>query len=237
MKIPRSIMGLCCVVLLSACGSGGGGGDSAPAAPVPQSFPLRGAFSALFANGETKTFAVSGTCNGTATFAQAATVGGANFNNVAGQLSATRTVALTLTNCVLPSSNGIVGSTVYYDTNYAPLGYDSSPNPGYGVFLAPAAMPESGKVGDVGNLGTLTNYKSSAKTEAVGQTKSSYLVEADSASSASCAIVTVIGRDFNVSDVLQTTEQDRYRIGLTGAATLISIDIQTANGLIHLIFK
>lgn len=234
MKIPRSIMGICCIVLLSACGSGGGGGDSAVVAPA-QSFPLRGAFSALFANGETKTFTVSGTCSGTATFAQAATVGGANFNNVAGQLSATRTVALTLTNCVLPSSNGIVSSTVYYDTNYAPLGYDSSPNLGYGVFLAPAAMPESGKVGDLGNLGTLTNYTSSAKTGgAVGQTKSSYLVEADTASS---AIVTVIGRDFTTSDVLQTTEQDRYRIGLTGAATLISIDIQTASGLIHLIFK
>ena len=70
-------------------------------------------------------------------------------------------------------------------------------------------MPESGKVGDAGNLGTLTNYTSSAKTEAVGQTKSSYLVEADSASS---AIVTVIGRDFNTSDVLQATEQDRYRM-------------------------
>ena len=234
MKISRSVMGICCVVLLSACGSGGGGGgDPAPVAP-PQSFPLRGAFSALFANGETKTFTVSGTCNGTATFAQAATVGGANFNNVAGQLSATRAVAMNLSNCLLPSNN--VTSTVYYDTNYAPLGYDSSPNPGYGVFQAPAAMPESGKVGDVGNLGTLTNYTSSAKTGgAVSQTKSSYLVEADTASS---AIVTVIVRDFNTSDVLQATEQDRYRIGLTGPATLISIDIQTATGLIsHLVFK
>ena len=231
MKIPRSIMGICCIVLLSACGSGGGDGDPALVAP-PQSFPLRGAFSALFANGETKTFTVSGTCNGTATFAQAATVGGANFNNVAGQLSAARTVAMNLSNCLLPSNN--VTSTVYYDTNYAPLGYDSSPNPGYGVFLAPAAMPEFGKVGDAGNLGTLTNYTSSAKTAVVGQTKSSYLVEADTASS---AIVTVIVRDFNTSDVLQATEQDRYRIGLTGAATLISIDIQTASGLIHLIFK
>lgn len=235
MKISRSIMGICCIVLLSACGSGGGGGDPAPVAP-PQSFPLRGAFSALFANGETKPFTVSGTCNGTATFAQAATVGGANFNKVPGQLSATRTVALTLPNCdVLPTINGIVSSTVYYDTNYAPLGYDSSPNTGYGVFLAPAAMPESGKVGDANDLGTLTNYASSAKAAELSQTRNGYLVEADTGS---CAIVTVIGRDFNASSAVvpQTTEQDRYRVCLTGAATLISIDIQTATG-IHLIFK
>lgn len=226
MKISRSIIGFCCVLLLSACGGGGGGGgggDPGPIAQAPQSFPLRGAFSALFANGERKNFIVSGTlgsdtCSGSATFTQAAAVGGASFNNVPGQLSAKRTITMSLIGCTPPLPSQ---STNYYDTNYTPLGYDTNPGVNYGVFLNPLGMPESVVVGDTGDLGTLTNYINKVE---VSQTKNSYLIERETASS---AIVTVIVRDFAPNkDLATATELDRYRIGATGTATLISVSVQ-----------
>jgi hypothetical protein len=53
------------------------------------------------------------------------------------------------------------------------------------------------------------------------------VIEADTATT---AIANLISKKYNASNVLTSTEQDRYRIAADGSLTLISIDIQYANG-------
>jgi hypothetical protein len=50
--------------------------------------------------------------------------------------------------------------------------------------------------------------------------------------------VNLISKDFNASNVLLATEQDRYRISATGTLVLVSIDVQAANGsTTHLVLQ
>ena len=233
MKIPRSTIGIFCVLLLSACGSGGGGGDGAPAgglggvpgAAAEQSFPLRAAFTELYKAGLDKDFTVSGICTGTAKLTQAPANVDTTFE-LQPSFSAKQTQTLQLSNCPSPPPRN---TTFYYDKAYAPLGDDRTSG-FYSVFEKPqgvatsAPMPEFGKVGELGNVGTLTNYDDNNKAKVCCRTTRDFVIAGDPASSAS-AIVTVIESTRN-GTVLTNTETYRYRVGLTGAATLLSIDSQ-----------
>jgi hypothetical protein len=88
-------------------------------------------------------------------------------------------------------------------------------------------IPSSVTVGATGILGTQTLYTNSTKTTGEGTIAVSYVVEADTAST---AIVNVIAKIYNIAGTLTATEQDRYRITSTGALTPTSVDIQYANG-------
>ena len=226
MKAIKTIVGVFLVALLSACGGGGGGGAVVASGPVTStlSFPLQSALSAYVAAGASKSFTISGTCSGSASLTQAAASGGATFEGVSGRLSAVRTFTINFTNCT-PSSSAST-STLYYDTNYVPLG-SSTVGTNYGVYLTPPTVLPSVMVGSTGIIGTQTLYTDSTKAVAAGRTDVSYVVEADTANT---AIVNLIGKVYNASGVLTATGQDRYRIGSTGAPTLISIDVQYANG-------
>ncbi len=234
MKHIFSIITIGCTVLIGACGGGGGGGTPAPTVPVAAalSFPLKTAFSSTVANGSTRQLTVSGSCNGTANLTSAAAVGGATFEGISGRLSAARTLTISLTNCT-PASIAST-QTIYYDSNYTPLGTNTVGGE-YGVFLTAPNIPTSAKVGDTGTIGTMTRYTNSTKTVLAGQSVSSYVVEADTAST---AILNSISKLYNASNVLIATEQDRYRISTTGTPTLVSIDIQYANGsTTHLVLQ
>lgn len=235
MKIQKTLMALGLTVLLAGCG-GGGGSAAAPAATGPVtstlSFPISSAWGTLVANGMTKTFTISGTCSGTASLTASPTVGGATFEGVAGRLSAVQTTTGTLTNCT-PSSLAST-STVYYDSNYIPLG-NNTVGGTYSVYLTAPTVPPTALVGGTGTVGTMTNYTSITNRTSTGQQVTSYVMEADTAST---AILNLISKTYNVSNVLTSTEQDRYRVSTTGAAVMISMDVQYANGsTTHLIFQ
>lgn len=228
MKLQPTILGICLAALLGACG--GSGGDAAPTAPpavVGPSFPLKSAYSALTATAFTKSFAVSGTCSGTASFAKAAAVAGAVFQSTAG-LSEASSLTLVLNGCTIRTSSSL--SYVYYDASYTPVGitYPGS----YAAYLAPASIPASVVVGDVGTIGTANSYQDFTKSVALGKDVLSYIVEGDSASTADAAtaIVNLVTKHFDATNVLTSTTQVRYRIGANGALTLISIDIEGASG-------
>ncbi len=233
MKILHSIFGLSVAVLLGACG-GGSAPASAPAGPVAStlSFPLKGAYSALVAAGETKSLTVSGTCPGTANVTRAAATGGATFEGVSGRLSAVSTLTMNLTNCSVASIAST--STSYYDTNYTPIG-SNTVGGNYGVFLTLPVIPTSVTVGSTAVLGAQTLYTTSTKAVLAGQRIASYVVEPDTANT---AIVNFISKEFNASNVLLATEQDRYRISSSGTPVLVSIDVQAANGsTTHLVLQ
>lgn len=229
MKLHHLVIGLCFAALLSACG--GGGSDSTPApGPVTStlSFPLKSAYSALVANGYTKRYDVSGSCNGFASEVTAPATGGQTFEGAPGQLSTALTLAITWTTCARPSITATV--TAYYDTNYTPLGFSSVGV--YSVYLPPLSIPASIMVGDTGTIGTTTNFTDSSKVALAGLTEVSYVVEPDTAST---AIVNLIFKTSDILGNLTSTEQDRYRISSTGALTPVSKDTLTATT--HLILQ
>lgn len=226
MKAFQTIIGVFLVALLSACGGGGGGGGGGASGPVTStlSFPLQSAFSAYSAASTSKSFTISGTCSGNASLTKAAAAGGATFEGISGRLSAVSTLTLNFTNCT-PSSSAST-TTGYYDTNYVPLG-SSTVGANYGVYLTPPSIPSTVMVGATGVIGTQTLYTNSTKAVAAGRMDISYVVEADTAST---AIVNLIVKSYNASNILTSTEQDRYRIAATGPLTISSLDIQYANG-------
>jgi len=232
MKISQPIAGLCLAALLSACGGGGGGGTTAPTGPVAStlSFPLQSGYRALVTNGLSKSFAISGTCSGSGNKSSSPANTAATFEGASG-FSATSTLTLTFTNCT-PASTAVT-STGYFDTNYNPLGVNTV-GINYGVYLTPLAVPTSVTVGGTGTLGTQTLYTSSTKATPSGRMDLSYVVEADTSTT---AIVNLIAKLYNASGTLTATEQDRYRVTSTGTLTPTSTDIQYANSSTnHLVF-
>lgn len=209
---------------LTACGGGGGGEAPAAAAPVPStvSFPLQSAFRALVASGYSKPFTISGTCAGTGNVTYAPATTAVTFEGVSG-FSAAATYTYNYTNCTPASSAST--KTNYFDTNYIPRGYSTGSS--YGVYLTPLTIPATVTVGGTGVLGSLTEYTNSTKSTLSGRMDVSYVVEADTATT---AIVNVIVKSYNVSGTLTSTEQDRYRITTSGTMTLTSFDLQYANG-------
>ena len=216
------------LVGFSGCG-GGGGGAAAPSGPVTStlSFPLQSGYKTTVANGLSKSFTISGTCSGTGNRAQAPATTAATFEGVAG-FSAASSITMSLTNCT-PASIA-QSSTSYWDSNYVPHGFNtgaSSVKANYGVYLTPPSIPTSVTVGGTGVIGTETLYTDSTKATGYGTSAISYIIEADTSTT---AIVNLISNTYNTGNTLLWTEQARYRITSTGALTPVSADIQYANG-------
>lgn len=217
-------------VLLTACGGGGGGGSSGPVAST-NAFNIGAGYQRFASAGMSKTFSINGTCSGTMTL----TVGPANTSTTfegSAALSATSVLSMALTNCNPPSS--VSTETRYYDTNFVPKGY-SVQGGNYGVATSVFLLPVSAHVGDAAVVGSQNIYTSSTKGTSAGRQDLSYVIEADTATT---AIVNLISKMYNASNILTSTEQDRYRVSADGSLSLISLDIQYANGsTTHLIMN
>lgn len=194
------------------------------------SFPMQSGYRALVASGLTKSFTISGPCSGSGNKSSSPATTAATFEGVAG-FSATSTLTLNFSNCT-PASTAVT-STAYFDTNYDPRG-SNTVGVNYGVYLTPIVVPASVTVGGTGTLGTQTLYTNSTKATGNGSVVLSYVVEADTSTT---AIVNLIAKIYSAAGTLTATEQDRYRITSTGTLTPTSIDIQYANGSTnHLVF-
>ena len=205
-------------LLLVACGGGGGGGSTGPVVST-NSFPLRAGYTALVAAGAIDNFTISGTCAGSATITDSPAIA-STFEGVAG-FASTSTFTFTFTNCT-PTS-GADTSTTFYDANYTPLGI-SNPGGDYEKFqTVPPPLPASVMVGNTASYGTLIVYTDSSKTVTTGTRVFSYVVEADTAST---AIINLISRSFDNASQLLGTQQSRYRIAANGSLTIVSIDTQ-----------
>ena len=216
------LLALAISLLLTACGGGGGGGASSPVASI-NTFDLRAGHSRLAASGFTKTLAVSGTCTGSFSLTSGPATTNTTFEGIAA-LSRSAVVSLNVSNCNPASSVGT--TTSYFDSNYVPLGYEIVGGD-YGVWTSTPSLPTAARVGDVAVVGTINKYTNSTKSTSSGRQENSYVIEADTANT---AIANLISKHYNASNVLTSTEQDRYRVAADGSLTLISIDIQYANG-------
>ena len=209
---------------ISACG-GGGGGSSSASGPVASTntFNIRSGYERLSVSGFTKSLSISGTCSGTLTITEGPATTATTFENQ-NAFSGSSVMSASLIGCTPASS--VTTETRYFDSNYAPLGY-SVVGDDYGVWANAAILPISAKVGDVAVVGTINTFSDSSRSTPTGRQEISYVIEADTATS---AIANLISKQYNASNVLTATEQDRYRVAADGALTLISMDIQYSNG-------
>jgi hypothetical protein len=209
--------------LLTACGGGGGGGT--PTGPVTSTntFNFASGYQRLTSAGMSKTFTLSGTCNGTMTI----TISPANTSTTfegAPALSATRVTTMSLTNCTPTTS--VDTETDYFNTDYVPRGY-SVQGGEYGVATSLFVLPTAVRVGDAAVVGSENKYSDSTKVTPTGREDISYVVEPDTATT---AIVNLIIKHYNNASTLTQTLQQRYRVAADGALTPISLDVQFANG-------
>lgn len=234
MRLSRSLSLLAMTAALVACGGGepASSNNSAGSSTASLTVNVQNAYAAMVTAGLTKSFTVSGTCTGTASVTAEAAAGSVTFEGKSGSLSAARTAIETLTNCNRASSTKT--RTEYYDSNYAPLGYNE-PGNSYGIFATAPVIPTAVQIGDTGPIGTQTLYTDNSKATPNGRVDVTYVIEADSARS---VIVNLIFKRYDTGNALISTEQNRYRIGTYGPMTLISMDYQEANGsTTHLVYQ
>ena len=207
----------------TACGGGGGGGGSTDPVVSTNSFNLQSAYVALISGGWSKTFTISGTCAGSFAITAGAVTTATTFES-AFALSGTEVSTITLSNCTPASAADT--ETKYHDSNYMPLGY-SVQGGKYAVYTATPTLPTTVRVGDTAVIGTLNRYTNSTKSTGAGTQTESFVVEADTATT---AIINVISKYYSSSNVLTSTEQDRYRIDANNRLTPISLDVTYSSG-------
>ena len=225
-KRASSCIGLFLIAMLvTACGGGGGsGGGGVAAGPVASasSFSMTTVMADQINNGYTENFTVTGTQivggitfnvtgNGTITVAPAVNAvfeGQAALQNT-GTISAT----LTVNGISAPLSET---SQSFSTTNYVPLGES---NGEYWVMQGAPVIPATVNVGNTGTIGTYTRYSDSGKATVLGTAQISYVVEADTATS---AVVNIILREFDNTNTLLLTDQDRWRIDTLGNLAWVS---------------
>jgi hypothetical protein len=213
-------------LLITGCGGGGGGSSVESTGPVTSSltFDVGTAYSALRASGQSGSFSVSSSnnCKGSGTF----TAGPANTNTTfEGQpaLSSTSVLNINYTNCTPATISNTAIS--YTDTNYVPLG---ALGDYYVVYSGAYSVPSSVRVGDVGILANAIRYTDNTKTTQNGTTQESYVVEADTATT---ALITIATKVYSSPSVLESTSLTTYRINDSNVMTLVSITIQYSNGV------
>ncbi len=216
---------LCTVIVpltLIACGGGGGGGG--PSGPVASTntFNVQTAYTNFARAGFSKTFTVSGSCAGSTSITAAPATTSTTFEGKFA-FSGVSVSSTTLTNCTPASSSDTTVS--YYDSNLIPMGRSSASK--YVVFSGVPVLPTSAKVGDAVVVGTILTYTSSSRATRTGREDVSAVMEPDTATT---AILNIVVKTYDASNVLTSTEQDRYRLAADGSLSFVSFDVQYATG-------
>ena len=236
MKISHYFCAIWLGFLLSGCGGGSGGGGVAPSisqGPITStlSFPLSAGLNYLRATGYSKSFTATSTspyssgCNskGTAQISQGPANTQTTFSGIP-SISAASVINVAFTSC----SSGISTQTFFYYSDYSDMGVISGS--GKKQVISPGfAIPNYVSVGSVGVIGTFTNFDTITSINANGREDITYVVEADTAST---AIVNFIHKTYAHSyldNMLFFTEQQRFRINASGIMTLISVDTQATS--------
>jgi hypothetical protein len=206
----KLILATASVALLAACGGGGGGGTPAPVAST-QTFDLRAAYVALFTTSSSNQFTISGTIEGTSVTgsgtATSGSVSSGTFEGLA-SLQRSQTISGTLTGGgeTIPLT---VTTTDWTDSNYVPRG---STGEEYEVVSGTPTIPTTARVNDTGMLFTAITYPDSRKLFRTGTVDVSYVVEADTATT---AIVKLIRTSRDTGSTITDISTATFRIDAT----------------------
>ena len=204
--------------LMSACG-GGGGGVSGPVAST-ESFNLATVWANLLTTPSTNNVTISGTFNsGVDPVTGSGTISYSNLS--AGTFEGKPLQKQTQTNAISLVSKGQtipINETfaTWVDSNYTPNGESGGDD--YVVVSALGTLPSAARINDTGNLYTANRYADSTKAVLRGTRTATYVIEADTAST---ALVSLILEEKNTSNVTTSKSTLQLRITPTGAFTRI----------------
>ena len=215
--------------LLSACG-GGGGGVSGPVASV-ESFSLAKLWANMLTTPSTNNVTISGTINGApVTGSGTNTISGLSagtFEGMPAQQQTQKIASSLVTNGqTIPVNESI---TTWVDSNNTPKGESGGDD--YIVVTALGNLPTAARINDTGTAYTANRYANSTKAVLRGTRTVSYLVEADTATT---ALVSMIIEDKNTSNV--TTNKSTAQLRITPAGTFTRIKETIVEGTTTLTF-
>ena len=219
---------------LNTAGSDGflfSGSQSTAAGTSVSTFNLQSAYQSYIQAIPALKMNISGGCTGTYVATTTAPTAD-TFRGTAGHSTITSSTR-NLSNCT-PAST-VSTTTDYFNNSYAPLGSISPGTPGiYAYFSAVPTLPTNATVGSSGTIGTELLFTDSGFTTGAGSIVVTYALTADTLST---AIVSVTGKFYNVSNVLQTTIVDRYQLSTTGALKIISTNVTYHTSGLNLIYQ
>lgn len=193
-------------------------------------FPLRAAYHQRAFAGGTDYLAISGSCNGYASFANAVPAS-AGFEG-GNALAAQTTISVGLTTCSPPSLGWTL--TDYFDSSDALLGH-AEPGSEYDVaYGSQRSLPVAAKIGDSGIYAVQSRYADSGKQGSPGQRVLSYALEADGSSSTT-AILKLTALHVSAANQVALTRVASYRVSASGTLEQLSVDETYASG-IHLLY-
>jgi hypothetical protein len=215
-------------ILLAACGGGGGGGDSDTQIST-ETFQAATVFSNQINNGYVQNFSITGSqvvngrtykVTGSGTLVVSPAVG-AVFENQAALMNVVSVDASVTVNGVTLPVTSMAHS--YSTSNYAPLG---ETNGEYCVVQGIATIPTAVQVGDTAQVGTMVCYADINKATTLGTVRLSYIVEADTTST---AVLNLISKEYDNSNTLLLTDEARWRLDTLGNVTWVS---ETVKGVV-----
>ena len=231
-KQLKLAIGAAVTATLVACG---GGGDSGPAAPVASQNTY--ALKTLLANAtndrRTLSWTLTGTLSGVAATGSGNVSQGA-LNPVVFEGKSALAKTITVTGTIAGNGTTIPlnsTSTSYLDSNYSPLGTLSDE---YRVVIGTPNIPESIKVGDTGTVYQANRYQSINKTVLLGTEAVSFVLEADTATTALLKII-AIGKD-NSGKQTQSTSIT-FRVGTDNSISRIAETLVSATDNISFVYK
>jgi hypothetical protein len=206
--------------LLSACG-GGGGGVSGPIASS-ESFSLVKLWTNMLTTPSTNNVTISGTVNGApATGSGTNTFSGLSAGTFEGMPAQKQTqtfaVSLVTNGQTIPINERF---DTWVDSNYAPKGESGGDN--YVVITVVGTLPTAARVNDTGTLYTANRYANSTKATLLGTRTATYVIEADTAST---ALASLVIEDKNTSNVTINKSTAQLRITPNGTFTRIKESI------------
>jgi hypothetical protein len=204
-------------LVLVACGGGGGGGSNGPVTST-ETFQVKAAYVNYLNKTGSFPFTLSGTSSGVNVTGSGtltlSTPTNSSFESAPVLQKNTATTFTIIANGV--SANDGSASSSYVDSNYQPKG---SSGTDYAVVTSNIAIPVTGRVGDSGTWSTENRYANSTKTSLLGTTTTSYVLEADTATT---ALLKIISEEKNNSGTTTFTSIEAYRITPAGAITAVS---------------
>jgi hypothetical protein len=221
------------IALITACGGGSSGG-STTVAPVASTstFPLQTVL-ANYLQAQSQPYALSGVINGVAvTGSGTLTNGGLSAGNFEGASALQRTTTITGTmvgNGVnIPLNSAVVG---WFNSNYLPLG--STGGTDYVVVTGTAIIPSSVRINDTATIYTATRYSDSTKLLTQGTQTFSYVVEADTSST---ALLTLISISKNTFGTTTSTSSEQMRITTSGTFVRTKDTALTSAGILNITY-
>jgi len=218
--------------LLSACGGGGGGGTAAPVAST-ESFPLMTVYRNTITSSSSNNYTISGTISGVSvTGSGTVTFGNLSAGTFEGLPALQRTTTATGSAVVNGGTIPLNTSSIdWFDSNYVPKGESGGED--YVVIAGTPTIPTTARINDTGTLYTANRYASSTKAVLRGTSEVTYVMEADTAST---ALVTLINEEKNTSNVTTSTSSEQFRITPTGTFTRIKDTAVQGNVLLTITY-